>query len=169
MMLNDREIRKLCNAGMIANFVIFGDQLQANGFDLTLDRVSRIVGPGAVIDFNNKNRVLPATEDIPFEDTFELPPRVVLMPGVYIFHSSEILNMPNDIAAFGVPRSSMSRCGNFLQSAAIDSGYKGRLNCPVLIMIPTEFYFKARFVQLLFYKLTGEAQRPYDGIFKEKI
>lgn len=169
MMLNDREIKKLCNAGMITNFVIFGDQLQANGFDLTLDRVSRIVGPGAVIDFTNKDRVLPATEDIPFEDAIEYPPRVMLMPGTYIFHSSEILNMPDDIASFGVPRSSMSRCGNFLQSAAIDAGYKGRLIFPVLITIPTLFYFKARFVQLLFYKLIGNAKQPYNGIFKEKV
>jgi len=168
MMLNDSEIRRLCSTGMITNFVVFGDQLQANGFDLTLDRVSRITGPGAIIDFSNKNRVLPETEDIPFEDAIEYPPRVVLTPGVYIFHSSEILEMPNDVAAIGVPRSSMSRCGNFVQSAAIDAGYRGRLIFPVLVTIPTEFYFKARFIQLLFYKLIGDAKHPYDGIFKEK-
>lgn len=155
-MLNDMDIRKAINvAGMISGFKNLDVQLQANGFDLTLDTVDQFNGTGA-IDFDNKNRVLcDLLDNYDFE----------LAPGAYLFHTAETLKMPPDVAAIGVPRSTMSRNGAFVESAAIDAGYEGKLVFPVLLTRPLLVYDRARFVQLLFFRLSGPAEKVYAGIY----
>lgn len=176
MMLNDRDICKLAlEHNMITDYLDFKTQLQPNGFDLTLDKVAVIRNddqgltyePGrgtANIDFSNTKRAIPNFTPIPW-----YLEGLSLIPGHYLFRAAERFFMPPDIAALCVARSTLNRCGGFLDSAAVDAGYSGPLEFPVRLTLPVHFHYRARFVQILFFKLTGPADKIYNGIYKQPV
>lgn len=164
-MLVDKEIKYLIdNKEMITNYIDLETQLQPNGFDLTLKEVmgfSDSFEPR--IDFTNKTRLISlALPWLPVGGEYHLD------PGVYLFRANEFFNIPSAISGWGMPRSTLSRCGITINSAIVDAGYSGHLVFVVTVPQKVVFTKHARFVQMIFFRLKQVPVKLYDGIYKEK-
>lgn len=140
-------------------------QLQPNGVDLTLERVSRFRGPGH-IGVTNEQRVLPRTEDLPFEQDGSL----FLPPGAYQVRFNETVNLRSTLMAYARPRSSLLRSGVALHTAVWDAGYRGRGMSLMVVYHPAGFRVSrnARICQLVFHHLTNATIEGYDGMYQHE-
>jgi len=163
-MLIDKEIRQwIIQEKMIQNYVDLDVQLQANGFDLTLKNVMMFTDEWEPrIDFDNKNRLVSSARLI-FPEANEYH----LEQGIYLFRANEIFKTPDNIVGWGMPRSTLSRCGIVLNSAVLDAGYLGHLVFVVYIPRAIIFSKDARFVQMIFFKLNEAPDRLYQGVYNE--
>lgn len=145
---------------LLQNFPDRDEQLQPNGIDITVERVSRFVGMGFV-GRTNAERVLPQTEDVTFtaDDTVHLP------PGAYQVRFNEIVSLPPWLMAYARPRSSLLRSGVALHTAVWDAGYSGRGMSLMVVYHPAGFRLArdARICQLVFHRLTAETSTTYAG------
>ena len=104
--LSRQEIEALIRAGtpLVSGFTDLETQLQPNGFDLTIEAVHTLSGPGTIA-LENAGRRLP--------DLLPLDPDqegyFSLDPGPYHITYAETVALPNDLMAFGRPRSSLTR------------------------------------------------------------
>lgn len=148
---------------LIADFLSLEDQLQPNGFDLSLAQVSGLQGP-AVLGKSNAERVLPEPVVVPFD----AEGWVHLAPGPYQVLFNEIVDLPNDLMALGRPRSSICRCGATLGTAVWDAGYRGRSTALLLVEHRDGLRVArdARLMQLVFFTLDQATERGYDGIYQ---
>ncbi len=148
---------------LIVDFLSLDDQLQPNGFDLSLAQVSRLAGPG-VLGKSNSERVLPEAVLLSFDETGW----VHLEPGPYQVLFNEIVDLPNDLMALGRPRSSICRCGATLGTAVWDAGYRGRSTA--LLIVENREGLRvardARLMQLVFFTLDQATVRGYDGVYQ---
>ena len=87
-----------------------------------------------------------------------------LKKGSYKITFNEVVSIPTDVCAIGLPRSSLLRMGVSVHTAVWDAGYKGRSEALLVVYNEDGFYIKknARVLQLLFMKL-GSAQEGYKG------
>ncbi len=165
-MLVDKELRYLItDEKMITEYIDLETQLQPNGFDLSIKEVmgfSDAFEPR--IDFTNKNRLISlALPWLPTSGEYHLD------PGTYLFRANEFFKMPATISGWGMPRSTLSRCGITVNSAIIDAGYSGHLVFVVTLPQKAIFSKNARFIQVIFFKLRGIPTNLYDGVYKESI
>ncbi|MCX8172893.1 MAG: deoxyuridine 5'-triphosphate nucleotidohydrolase, partial [Archaeoglobaceae archaeon] len=112
--LTANEIRERIEKGLISSFIDLNIQLQPNGFDCTLKSVARFKSAGK-IDFENKERVLPETEELGFEKW------IFLSPGVYKAVLNEVIKLDDDLMAIAKPRSTLVRCGVNVLTAVWDA------------------------------------------------
>jgi dUTP pyrophosphatase len=138
------------------------DQLQPNGFDLTLKDIAAYKSQGK-IGVSNSQRVLSEIEPLKFDANDNL----VLPPGPYLITYNEIVNLPKNIMALGAPRSSLLRCGVTVHMAVWDAGYSGRSQSQMVVYNPEGFQIQknARVAQLVFIELADETE-SYNGIFQ---
>ena len=150
---------------MLSGYVSLDDQLQPNGFDLSLAEVSRFASAGA-IGRVNADRSLPEMIALPFDDTGWLN----LAPGAYQILFNETVDLPDDVMALGRPRSSLCRCGVTLGTAVWDAGYHGRSTALLLVENPVGFRVQrdARLMQLVFFSLTAATARGYNGAYQHE-
>jgi len=147
---------------LISAWLDLAEQLQPNGFDLSLRAVSQLDGAGTLAR-TNAGRVLPTYDEIPFaEDGF-----VRLAAGVYQVVFNEIVDLPADLMALGRPRSSLCRCGASLVTAVWDAGYRGRSTALLHVANPAGFAVErdARLLQLVFFTLNAATEWGYAGIY----
>jgi dUTP pyrophosphatase len=138
-------------------------QLQPNGVDLTLERVSRFRGPGA-LGVSNEQRVLPVTDDL----SFEPDGTVYLPPGAFQVRFNETVNLPDWLMAYARPRSSLLRSGVALHTAVWDAGYTGRGVALLVVYHPAGFRVarNARICQLVFHRLSAATVTAYSGAYQ---
>lgn len=148
---------------LVAGWTDLEQQLQPNGFDLTLAEVHRHAGRGT-IGTSNEQRVLPdLIPVIPDADGFlDLP------PGIYHITYNEIVSLPKNVMALGRPRSSLNRSGVTIHTAVWDAGYSGRSTSLLAVLNPDGFRVQigARVLQLVFIGLAAAAQDGYQGIYQ---
>ena len=158
MILGKTELIRLVD-GLVEGTVDVGEQLQANGLELTAGRVEAFGGPGR-IGFSNEDRSLPATRPLPWGPDGWL----FLEKGCYKVLFNEIVSIPKDVCAVGLPRSSLLRMGVSLHTAVWDAGYRGRSEALLVVYNEAGFRIKkdARVLQLIFLKLES-GQEGYKG------
>ena len=150
---------------LVANWSHLEEQLQPNGFDLTLSQIQRHDGPGT-IGVSNEQRVLPDLRPLDADgEGF-----VELAPGIYHVVYNEIVTLPNDLMALGRPRSSLNRSGVTIHTAVWDAGYSGRSTSLLAVLNPAGFRVQlgARILQLVFFGLAREAERGYAGRYQSE-
>jgi dUTP pyrophosphatase len=162
--LSGSDIRRLLkhNPPLVEGWLNLDEQVQANGFDLTLREVAAMRSGGTIAVSNDK-RVLSDLSPLAFgADGF-----IDLAPGVYMVTYNEIVHLPKNIMAFGRPRSSLLRCGVNVGTAVWDAGYEGRSQSLLTVHHPRGFRVQqnARVTQLVFMELTGESE-GYDGFYQ---
>ncbi|MFH1285461.1 MAG: deoxyuridine 5'-triphosphate nucleotidohydrolase [Candidatus Micrarchaeota archaeon] len=137
------------------------EQFQPCGVDLSLREVHELSEAG-VIDFDNSARKIPASKALEFKND-----ELKLKKGAYKIIYNEIVMIPADCAAFGFSRSSLLRCGAFVNCAVWDPGYKGRSESLLIVENEHGITLKknARLVQLVFVKLEDEAKELYRGAY----
>jgi dUTP diphosphatase len=158
MILGKTELTKLLEE-LAAGAVDSRAQLQVNGFELTAGKVESFDGPGRV-GFSNDDRTLPATKALPWGDDGW----IFLEPGCYKVTFNEIVAIPRDVCAIGLPRSSLLRMGVSVHTAVWDAGYRGRSEALLVVYNRDGFHIKkdARILQLLFMRLES-GQEGYKG------
>ncbi len=91
-----------------------------------------------------------------------------LAPGKYYLCTTlEKVNMPLDLVAFILPRSTLFRCGVSLRTAVVDPGYRGILTLGIRNESEHEFALErgSRICQIVFSEVRGEATN-YEGKYQ---
>ena len=147
---------------LVEGFLDLNQQLQSNGFDLSVREVAIPRTAGIIAEGNDKRKV---SELAPL--TFDKTNQIHLAPGPYIITFNEIVHLPADIMALGRTRSSLLRCGVVVNTAVWDAGYSGRSQSLLVVHNPLGFTLEknARVMQLVFFRLTGETEK-YNGIYQ---
>lgn len=148
---------------LVERYLSLEQQLQPNGFDLTLNSVSRLSGPGSM-GAAPDDRELSRTEPLEFATGGWLG----LAPGPYLIDFNEIVNLPLDVMALGRPRSSLLRSGVAIHTAVWDAGYRGRSQALMVVHQPGGYRVQkdARLLQLVFYRLAQPVSEGYQGRFQ---
>jgi dUTP pyrophosphatase len=147
---------------LVEGYIDLEEQLQPNGFDLTLREVATFQSPGKITTANHQ-RVVSSLAPLVFDGLgfIHLP------PGIYSITYNEVVRLPQDIMALAAPRSSLLRCGVTVNTAVWDAGYSGRSQSLLVVYNPQGFQLQknARIIQLVFFGLTDQTQ-GYQGIYQ---
>jgi len=163
--LSREDILKMLGASppLAENLCDVRQQVQPNGIDLTLKEVALFSSAGS-LGSSNEGRVLSSTSPLVFDGLG----RVDLLPGCYLVTYNEVVNLPKNIMALAMPRSSLLRCGVSIHNAVWDAGYSGRSQSLMVVYNPLGFrlYTNARIVQMVFFFLSREVAQGYQGMFQ---
>jgi dUTP pyrophosphatase len=148
---------------LVENLCDAQQQVQPNGIDLTLKEVALFSSPGS-LGPSNQNRVLSGTSPLVFDGLG----RVDLLPGCYLVTYNEVVNLPKNLMALAMPRSSLLRCGVSIHNAVWDAGYSGRSQSLMVVYNPQglRLHRNARIVQMVFLFLSREVAQGYQGMFQ---
>jgi dUTP pyrophosphatase len=164
--LSSKDIRRLLKQKppLVEGWLNLDEQVQANGFDLTLRDVAAIKSAGTIAQANSQ-RVLSDLSPLLFDEKGFLD----LATGIYMVTYNEIVHLPKNIMALGRPRSSLLRCGVNVGTAVWDAGYEGRSQSLLMVHNPKGFRVQqnARITQLVFIELTGESE-GYNGFYQRE-
>ena len=162
--LSKEHIRKLLKQEppLIEGCIDLEEQLQPNGFDLTLRDIALLQSPGKLATSNRQRQV---SELAPL--VFDGLGFIHLAPGIYSVTYNEIVHLPQNIMALATPRSSLLRCGVTVNTAVWDAGYSGRSQSLMVVYNTQGFRLQrnTRIVQLVFFRLTGETE-GYRGTYQ---
>jgi dUTP pyrophosphatase len=162
--LSKSDIQKLLKQKppLIEDYVSLSQQLQPNGFELTLRDISIFQNAGQISAENTERRLPDLAPLIFANDGF-----MDLIPGSYLITYNEVVHLPKNIMALGRPRSSLLRCGVNIGTAVWDAGYEGRSQSLMVIYNSQGFRIRknARVLQLVFFQLTSETE-GYSGIYQ---
>ena len=148
---------------LVENLCDAQQQVQPNGIDLTLKEVALFSSPGS-LGLGNESRALSSTSPLIFDGLG----RVDLLPGCYLVTYNEVVNLPRNIMALAMPRSSLLRCGVSIHNAVWDAGYSGRSQSLMVVYNPQGFrlHKNVRIVQMVFFLLSHEVTQGYQGVFQ---
>jgi dUTP pyrophosphatase len=162
--LSKRDIRALIegNPPLVEDYINLDEQLQPNGFDLTLGEVAALQS-GGTIGLSNAQRVISAVSDMEYDRQGFLE----LKPGSYSITFNEIVHLPRNVMALGYPRSSLLRCGVTIYNAVWDAGYSGRSRALMVVHNSLGFRVQknSRVDQLVFFELAEETE-GYNGAYQ---
>ncbi len=147
---------------LIEGYINLEEQVQPNGFDLTVREVALLQSPGKIA-VENSQRLVSDLAPLVFDGLGFID----LMAGAYIITYNEIVHLPKNITALATPRSSLLRCGVTVNTAVWDAGYSGRSQSLMIVYNPQGLRLQrnARIVQLIFLELTQETE-GYHGAYQ---
>ncbi len=154
MILGREEIlRRVQRDKLIKNFNIMC--LQQAGYDLRVDTIYRISGEPFL---GVNERRLPQIKEIRDNIVSVKPMEYLLVKTV------EEINMPLDLAAIVLPRTTLFRMGISLRTGVVDPGYKGALVFGLKNESKLDIGIErgARIAQIIFMKVEGRTA-PYKG------
>lgn len=158
------DIRKLVQAQppLVEGWLNLEEQLQPNGFDLTLRDVAMLQTAGA-IPVDNRQRQVSALAPLVFDGLGYID----LIPGPYLITYNEVVHLPKNVMALAAHRSSLLRCGVTVGTAVWDAGYEGRSQSLLVVHNPLGFRLQknARIIQLVFFQLSQETE-GYQGKYQ---
>jgi deoxycytidine triphosphate deaminase len=137
--------------------------VQPNSIDLTVDKIYTMSGT-LVLYKDKTNRKLP--EYTPLK-TFEYEGLEMyrLEPGNrYQVEFKEQLNLPKDICAITLVRSSMAKSGCTGENGLFDSGYSGGTGMMVSVQDESYIQVGASIAQMIFFET--EASKLYNGYYQ---
>lgn len=147
---------------LVEAYLSLEEQLQPNGFDLTLREAARLASAG-YMGRGADQRELSALEELRFDEAGW----VDLAAGPYLITFNEIVNLPSDLMALGRPRSSLLRSGVSVHTAVWDAGYRGRSQALLVVHCSLGYRVQrgARLIQLVFFRLAQRVHEGYRGRF----
>ena len=152
---------------LLSEYVDLAQQLQPNGFDLTLRAVAAYAPDTAgAIGITDADRALPVSAELPFDaNGWQLLP-----PGPYLITFNEIVRLPRSLMALCRPRSSLLRAGIALHTAVWDAGYAGRSQALLIVHHPAGWRVRqnARIAQMVFLPLSAPDAAGYAGRYQQE-
>lgn len=127
---------------------------EGTGFDLRLGEVFKISGKAFL---GETHRQTPDIESIKVWDPKKLS-SIKIKPGdFYLVKTIEKINLPLDLSAVIIPRTTTFRSGLFIRTGPIQPGYSGELTFGLKNEGPVtvEIEMGARFVHLIFHEIKG--------------
>lgn len=135
--------------------------IQPSGVDLRVKCIYRLKNGGYL---GVENRKTPDVEVV----TKENGEKIILRPNEFVLvETMEKVNMPNNLSAIVLPRSSLFRCGVSLHTAVVDPGYIGTLTFGMknLSNFPFEIEIGSKIGQIVFEEVKGNA-KLYNGKYQ---
>ncbi|MDD5112240.1 MAG: dCTP deaminase [Candidatus Altiarchaeota archaeon] len=132
--------------------------LESAGYDLRVGRAYHIMSDSFV---GESERKTPEVKEINSQ-------KITLKPNEYmLIETHEKVNMPSDIMARILPRSTIFRCGCTLVTAVVDPGYHGTLTMGLKNLSDREFTIEkmARIAQIVFEEVK-DASKKYEGKYQ---
>ncbi len=128
---------------------------EGTGFDLRLGEVFKISGKAFLGETHRK------TPDIESVKVYDLkkPSSIKIKPGdFFLVKTIEKINLPLNLSAVIIPRTTTFRSGLFIRTGPIQPGYSGELTFGLKNEGPitVEIEMGARFVHLIFHEIKGE-------------
>ncbi len=164
--LSQQDICKLLDRKppLIESYLNLDEQLQPNGFDLTLREVALLESSGKIAVSDTERR-LPELAPLAFDGLGFID----LVAGIYTIIYNEIVHIPSNVMALARPRSSLLRCGVTVGTAVWDAGYSGRSQSLLVVYNPRGFRLQrnARIVQLVFLRLSQQT-KGYQGFYQHE-
>jgi len=164
--LSKKDINRLLKQEppLIEGYINLEEQVQPNGFDLTLREVAMLQSPGKITIENSQRQVSDLAPLV-----FDGLGFIDLMAGAYLITYNEIVHLPKNITALAAPRSSLLRCGVTVNTAVWDAGYSGRSQSLMIVYHPQGFRLQknSRVMQLVFLELKQETE-GYNGIYQRE-
>ncbi len=160
--MGNQLILNLIRLGNLSSLISENLQVHPASFELTLRKVLEFKDKGS-IDFTNEKRKIPTCKELEFNENGYID----LKPGAYKVVFNEIVKIPFDCVAIGLPRSSLLRSGATVICGLWDPGYFGRSEALLLVFNPhgIRLYRNARIVQLVLIKVQGST-KSYKGIYQ---
>ncbi len=162
--LSGKDIRYLIEQDppLVEGWIDLDEQVQTNGFDLTLRDVAVAQSMGNIPAAGGQ-RVISDLSPLVFDGLGSIE----LLAGTYIITYNEIVHLPKNIMGLGRPRSSLLRCGVTVGTAVWDAGYEGRSQSLLVVYNYRGFRVQrnARITQLVFFELTGDSE-GYSGVYQ---
>ncbi len=132
------------------------------GIDLRLGKVYTKLDAGflGITERKTPNVKLVASFDPDEKKSF------VIKPGEHVLvETVEKVNMPDDLVATIIPRTTLYRCGVNIHTGLCNPGYSGTLTFAMQNVGDHDFKIEmgARIVNILFHPIKGELHRTYEG------
>jgi deoxycytidine triphosphate deaminase len=137
------------------------NNVQPSGVDLRVKTVYRLKNGGYI---GVKNRQTPNVDVV----SDKVGDKVVLEPNEFVLvETMEKVNMPKDLLALILPRSSLFRCGVSLHTAVVDPGFVGTLTFGMknLSEHPFEIEIGSKIGQIVFEEVKGN-DKLYNGKYQ---
>ncbi|EKD86540.1 MAG: hypothetical protein ACD_37C00249G0004 [uncultured bacterium] len=131
---------------------------EGTGFDLRLGEVFKISGKAFL---GETHRQTPDIESIKVWDP-KRPSSIKIKPGdFYLVKTIEKINLPLNLSAVIIPRTTTFRSGLFIRTGPIQPGYSGELTFGLKNEGPitVEIEMGARFTHLIFHEIKGEGAK----------
>lgn len=134
------------------------ENVQGAGVDLEIEKLFEIASDASL---GREKRELPELREVK-NKLFRIAPRKY-----YLCTTKEKVNMPSDLIAFILPRSTLFRSGVSLRTAVVDPGYVGVLTLGIKNETEREFILEknSRIAQIVFSKVYGKADN-YSGKYQ---
>ncbi len=157
MILAYSEIKKLITEKKLVENHL-EENIEGAGIDV---RVGKIFHLKSGAKLTASERVLPEVEEVPEKHFVLKPEHYVLIQTI------EKVNMPLDLCARMLPRSTIQRSGVYQFHAFIDPGYSGALTFGMKNLGKFNFEFEkgTKIAQLIFEEVKGEA-KGYKGRYQ---
>ena len=159
MILGRKKIlERVKGENLIENFGM--DSLGGAGYDLRVRRLHRLKSQGYI---GINNRKAPDVEEISLTgDKYSLEPNEYIL-----IETIEKVNMPENLLARVLPRSSVLRAGATVVTALVDPGYHGTLTFGMKNLSEFDFEFEkgCRIAQIVFEEVVGETEL-YSGKYQ---
>lgn len=167
MFLGSNEIKKLIlEKEMIRGYGNLDEQLQPNGFDLRVERVEKEAFKVQPVILGREERKLPEMEECKFIQDKDW---WFLKPGKYLVYFIEEVNLPRDVAAITIQRSTVMRGLEETIVGSWDAGYNGK-GCSKLTVDSESgmmLQYGARVVQMHFIQVSGD-NFGYNGNYQKE-
>jgi dCTP deaminase len=162
VILSDRTIRELLDAGRIAIDPLGVDCIQPSSVDLHIDRFFRVFRNHTMGHIDVKEDLEELTELVEVGDDQPF----ILHPGEFVLGSTlERVGLPDDLVARLEGKSSLGRLGLLIHSTAgfVDAGWDGHLTLELsnVATLPITLYPGMKIGQISFLQMTTPADQPY--------
>ena len=186
MLLNDKEIRKLCEKPSEVAFAAadlpmidpFSEAVSGNGvisyglshagYDLRLgpdillfdNRLGEVVNPKRFNDPDYRKRMFREFLGLKVGEEFHIPPH-----GYILGHSYEYLRIPDYLKGRCVGKSTLARSGILINTTPLEPGWEGHLTIEIgnITPCPAVLPIGEGIAQLEFELLTGRPDKTYAG------
>lgn len=163
MLLSDQEIKKLAKEdGMITPFE--ERNLQSVSYDITTGNIARVFNRlSDPIDLNDKENIKLTYCEIDITDGYLIKPNEYML-----VKSGEKYTLPDDIAAYARPRTTLSRLGLILTPQHFNPSFSGYIYYGLLNVTPNilKIYPGTSIGQIVFEKVYGALDKK--NLYKNK-
>jgi len=160
MILSPQELLKLVNKNKLVENLSERELTnpEGTGFDLRLGEVFKISGKAFL---GETHRQTPDIASVKLYNP-KKPSSIKIKPGdFYLVKTIEKINLPINLSAVIIPRTTTFRSGIFIRTGPVQPGYSGELTFglknegPVMV----EIEMGARFVHLIFHEIKGKGSQ----------
>ena len=136
-------------------------QLQPNGFDLTLDTVEIFTKEGFI---GRESADVPPTQPVRFDRDGWMK----IQKGEYLITFEQTVNLPKNLMALGRPRSSLLRSGASIHMGVWDAGYRGKSKALLTVHNQDGIQIQrgAKVIQMVFIKMSQATEQGYQGTYQ---